>query len=66
MDDIYFNDFHRKSQERLGETLCKQKRLSPQEFHEMILKHKALTRGIDDKTNTQNSTENSNKTDWKW
>ncbi len=54
MDDIYLNDFHRESQERLGETLRKQKRLSPKEVHEMLLKHKALTRGIDDKTNTQN------------
>ena len=62
MDDIYFNDFHRESQERLKEYLRKQRRLSPQEFHEMILKHKAMTRGIDDKTNTQNSTEKINKT----
>ncbi len=63
MDDIYLNDFHRESQLRLREALRKQKRLSPQEVREMLLKHKALTRGIDNKTNTQNSTENSNKTD---
>ena len=49
MEDIYLNDFHRESQRRLRESLRKQKHLSPQEVHEMLLKHKALTRGTDDR-----------------
>ncbi len=62
-DTYYLNEFHKESQKRLGEFLRKQKHLSPQEVREMLRKHKALTRGIDDNTNRQISTENNNKTD---
>ena len=65
-DRYYLNEFHRESQKRLGESLRRQKHLSPQEVHELLRKHMALTRGIDDKTNRQNSTETNNKTDRKW
>jgi hypothetical protein len=63
MDDIYINDFHKESQLRLRDALRKQKRLSPQEVHEMLLKHKELTRGTCVKKNMQNTTEKNNKAD---